>query len=136
MSNLTNVTVVNDQPASNTLVLGPITLAPGQSVTFTNSYIVRFDFCGPYTDTLTASGFEICGGSNLIATATAACPGLGTPAIVVTKLCPETPVQPGGLLVFSGIVSNSGNTLLTNVLVFNDRSTNKSFDVACSAGNL
>jgi hypothetical protein len=37
---LTNVFVVDDQPAANTPVLGPITLAPGAGTTFVGSYIV------------------------------------------------------------------------------------------------
>ena len=37
---LTNVFVVDDQPAPNTRVLGPITLAPGAGTTFAGSYIV------------------------------------------------------------------------------------------------
>ena len=30
------------------------------------------------------------------------------PKVTVTKVCPSTPVAPGGLLSFSGIVSNAG----------------------------
>src|SRR5439155_25855123 len=35
--------------------------------------------------------------------------------------CPVTPIQPGGLLTFSGIVSNSGHAVMTNVIVSNDQ---------------
>jgi len=35
---LNNVTVVNSMPAANTAVLGPVTLAPGQSTNFTHTY--------------------------------------------------------------------------------------------------
>src|SRR5439155_8819220 len=46
------------------------------------------------------------------------------PKIVVIKHCPASQVPPGGLAVFSGIVSNAGNVTLTNVIVVNDRPTN------------
>src|SRR5262249_58306046 len=47
--------------------------------------------------------------------------GTNSPAIVVTKNCPATPVQPGQPLLFSGTVSNAGNITLTNVLVVNNQ---------------
>jgi hypothetical protein len=49
------------------------------------------------------------------------CAGVGNPGIGVTKFCPSNAVPPGGLLVFTGVVTNTGDTLLTNVLVFNDQ---------------
>ncbi len=51
---LTNVWVKNDQPAPNTIVFGPVTLAPGQGAVFGSSYAVCS--CGPHSDTLTAVG--------------------------------------------------------------------------------
>src|SRR5206468_3258664 len=41
--------------------------------------------------------------------------------VEVFKFCPPAPVAPGGLLLFSGFVSNSGLVSLTNVTVFNDQ---------------
>jgi uncharacterized repeat protein (TIGR01451 family) len=116
---LTNVTVVNDQPSSNTPVLGPITLAPGAFVNFTNSYTVPTN-CGPFSDTLTTRGTSICGVS-VTNSATAICAGGGAPAISVGKSCPAAPVPPGGILVFSGAVTNTGNVTLTNVTVINNQ---------------
>jgi hypothetical protein len=56
---LNNVVVVNNQPAPGTLVFGPVTLAPGQSATFTASYITSVPAAGApcqVVDTLSASG--------------------------------------------------------------------------------
>jgi hypothetical protein len=113
---LTDVFVVNNQPSNNTPVLGPITLAPGASVNFTGSYTTP-QYCCEIVDTVTARGRDRCSGAQVAATASAICPLLNTPRITVTKDCPTTPVPVGGLLVFSGSVSNSGDTILTNVYV-------------------
>jgi hypothetical protein len=71
---LTNVMVVNDQPTSNTLVLGPISLAPGEAANFTGSYFVVSCSCGPFADTLIATGSSPCGGS-VTNFASSSCPG-------------------------------------------------------------
>jgi hypothetical protein len=113
---LNNVFVVNNQPTNNTPVMGPITLAPGESRNFAGSYISP-EFCCPTVDTLTARGQDRCSGTQVAATATAICPLLNTPLISVTKNCPTSPVPVGGLFAFSGSVSNSGDTILTNVTV-------------------
>jgi len=118
---ITNIFVVNDRPAPETPVLGPITLAPGQFTNFTGSYIAPFDCCGPCVDTLTARGKERCLGSNVIATASAACPRITTPAIRVTRDCPPGPPTVGELVFVTGVVSNSGNATLVNVLVTDDQ---------------
>jgi len=49
-------------------------------------------------------------------TASATCALITSPRIVVTEACPVTPAVPGGLLTYSGTVSNAGNILLTNVV--------------------
>src|SRR6185295_5148592 len=116
---LTNVLVVNNQPATNTSVFGPLTLAPGQITNFTASYTVPADSCGPYLDTLTARGQDKCFGRSVTNIASATCAGTNSPALIVTKICPPTPLQPGQPLVFTGTISNSGNITLTNVLVVN-----------------
>src|SRR5439155_1668116 len=92
---LTNVTVVNSQPSNNTLVLGPLTLAPNQATNFSGSYRVCTDCCPPYVDTISATGAQICNGSNVTATATAYCPGIMKPAISLTVDCPATPPMQG-----------------------------------------
>ena len=71
---LTNVTVLNDRPAPNTLILGPVTLLAGQGLSFTGSYPVAACDCGPHANTLTATaGDEF--GEFFTASLTAICPG-------------------------------------------------------------
>lgn len=41
--------------------------------------------------------------------------------IVITKACLPFAVQPGGILTFTGTVTNTGGLVLTNVLVYNDQ---------------
>jgi len=118
---LTNVFVVNNQPSNNTPVLGPITLAPGAATNFTGSYAVCPECCGPYLDTLSASASDRCTGSNVATTATASCAGVTTPAVAVTKDCSPGSAILGQPLVFSGIVSNSGNVALNNVLITDNK---------------
>jgi hypothetical protein len=72
-------------------------------------------------DTLTVTGAGACNGSNVTATATAACPGITTPQLSVRVDCPPQPPLQGGLFVYSGSVSNSGNVPLTDVLVTDDK---------------
>ena len=116
------VTVVDSMSPSNSVLLGPIDLAPGQTVAYTGSYTVPPDFCG--TDTVTASGADMCTGSNVTTSVTTTCPILTTPQISVTKICPAAPVPRGGNYVFTGFVTNSGNVTLTNVMVVDDMPTN------------
>jgi uncharacterized repeat protein (TIGR01451 family) len=113
---LTNVIVVNSQPAPNTPVIGPLTLTPGAYVTFTGAYVVPVNACSS-SDTLTVTARDTCG-TSLTSSATANCPFITTPALTLTELCPPAPVAAGATVDFSGLVSNSGNITLTNVLVF------------------
>src|SRR5262249_53071414 len=115
------VIVVNDRPAPNTVVFGPVTLAPGLGANFSGSYIVPTNNSCTVTDTLTASGRDQCTGSNVTAAVTASCPVRTTPRIVVTKFCPPTAVAQGATLAFSGIVSNAGNITLTNIVIVNNQ---------------
>jgi uncharacterized repeat protein (TIGR01451 family) len=121
---LINVIVVDDQPSNNTPVIGPITLAPGVSVNFTNSYTAPACCCLIF-DTLTASGQDRCTGSNVTATATEVCPLLYTPRITVVQNCPLNPIPMGSVYSFSGYVTNTGDAVLTNVFVFGPQGTNE-----------
>jgi len=123
---LTNVTVTNVIAAiSQThLVFCPANLAAGASASFTDSYIVPLNSCGPYRDTVTARGADKCFGRIVSASDFKDCPSITTPRIFVVKHCPPAAVPPGGLAVFSGVVSNAGNITLTNVIVVNNRPTN------------
>jgi hypothetical protein len=118
---ITNIFVVNDRPAPETPVLGPITLAPGQFTNFSGAYIAPYDCCGPCVDTLTARGKDFCRGSNVVATASAACARSSTPGITVTRDCPPGPPTLGDLVFVTGIVSNSGNATLVNVRLVDDQ---------------
>jgi uncharacterized repeat protein (TIGR01451 family) len=77
---LTDVLVVNDQPAPSTVVYGPATLAPGAGVQFSASYRVPPCSCGPFVDTLTASGTSIYGGV-VTSFATSTCQGTNAYAV-------------------------------------------------------
>ncbi|MEI7731888.1 MAG: hypothetical protein WCO56_20110 [Verrucomicrobiota bacterium] len=114
---LVNVYVVNNQPTNNTPVIGPITLAPGAFYSFSGSYLAP-PVCCSITDTLTARGQDRCLGSNVIATATAICPLLYHPGIAAVQSCPPSPLLMGSVYGFSGYVTNTGDAILTNVLVF------------------
>jgi uncharacterized repeat protein (TIGR01451 family) len=118
---LNNVTVVNNKPAANTVLLGPITLAVGQVVPYTGSYAVPPDSCPPYADTVVAQGTSICGGTQVSSQASASCPGTNSPSISVTRACPANPVPPGGTLTYTGTVTNTGNITLNNVTVVSDK---------------
>jgi hypothetical protein len=114
---LTNVIVVNDHPTNRTPVFGPITLAPQQSASFSGSYRVCLGCCPPFVDTLTATGAQSCNGSNLTATATAACRGITTPQLSLVVDCPATPPMLGEVFFYSGSVSNAGDVPLSSVLI-------------------
>ena len=127
VSNTGNITilgviVVDAVSSLSGPVLGPIDLAPGQTVSYTGSYVVPPDFCG--TDSVTATGSNLCGGAAVVGTITTSCPIQTTPQISVVKICPAAPVPRGGLYVFTGFVTNTGNVTLTNVMVVDDMPTN------------
>jgi uncharacterized repeat protein (TIGR01451 family) len=77
--NLTNVTVVSSQPAAGTSLLGPIELAPGETKSFSGSYVVTAG-SNPATDTVTAQGFDVCQGRTT--TAKADCSGPVGPLVI------------------------------------------------------
>jgi len=119
---LINVFVVDNEPTNNTPVVGPLTLAPGETSDFAGSFLVPTNICDTnISDTVTARGMDVCLGSNVMATATAICPINPNPKLVVTKQCPASPVAPGDLLVYTGTVSNAGGITITNIVVVDDR---------------
>jgi uncharacterized repeat protein (TIGR01451 family) len=122
---LTNVVVVMNQPSTNTPVFGPITLARGESAVFIASLTAPVDSCqNLLAPIFTARADSGCTGAHVASSFTPQCPVITTPRLSVVKYCPANPVPPGGLLTFSGTVSNSGNVTLTNIFVFNDRPSN------------
>lgn len=118
---LTNVVVVNNMPAAGTVVFGPADLAPGAGAAFAGSYVVPVDSCGPYSDTVVATGADKCFGKVVSSTATTSCPGISSPAIAITQECPPNPTPIGGTMTFTAHVSNTGNITLTDIIVVNDK---------------
>ena len=96
-------------PKSGTLVFSLATLAPGASAEFTGSYTLP-EVCCEFVDVLTAKGKDRCTGKEVQNTASAVCPVLHSPKIEITKSCP-------GGDSFSGVVRNTGDINLTNVVV-------------------
>src|SRR5439155_1500563 len=118
---LTNVTVTNAITAlgASRRLLGPISLAPGAGTTFTDSYVVPLDSCGPYRSEERRVGKERRFGRMLAANKTKNWPGTNSPAIVVNKSCPAGPIHPGQVLTLTGNGTNAVNISLMNVTVTN-----------------
>jgi len=121
---LTNVVVVDSQPAANTPVLGPITLAPGTGTNFTGSYLVPPDACSA-PDTLTVTANDASTATSITNSVSAICALTITPAITLTESCPPGPVSAGDSVQFGGLVSNTGNITLTNILVFSGQPSHR-----------
>ena len=117
---LVDVYVVNDLPTNNTPILGPITLAPGQIVAFTNSFIAP-RCCCLVVETLIARGQDRCSGISVTAKTTTVCPLLSTPVLVISRTSTAGTVPVGGLYTFGGSVKNTGDVVLTNVVVFSSQ---------------
>ena len=115
---LINVEVVNDRPGSTPL-LGRLTLAPGEFANYRASYIVPLDFCG--TDTVTATGADVCTSALVTHRVTVTCPVITEPAISITKRCPTAATPRGGLFTYTGTVKNIGTVTLLNVIVVNSQ---------------
>ncbi len=118
---LTDIEVVNDRPGSAPL-LGRLTLAPGETATYFATYLIPPDFCG--TDTVTATGLDLCTKTPVTAKVTTTCPVTTEPAISVVKNCPAVPTPLGGLHVYTGTVKNTGDVTLLDVFVVDDQPTN------------
>jgi len=69
---------------------------------------------------------QACSGVTVTDEDTTTCNIATTPAIVVTKVCSSGLLQPGGLLTYSGSVSNAGNITLIEVTVVDSASPNNS----------
>jgi uncharacterized repeat protein (TIGR01451 family) len=119
---LTNIVVLNNQPAANTVVFTQATLASGESTNFTASYTVPSSYVCSVTAVVTATANDICSGNAVTNSTTATCPLTMAPRIAVTLNCPEVPATSGGLITYNGTVSNPGNVTLNNVTVVDSQS--------------
>lgn len=137
---LVGVVVVDNNATTNvnddiTINIGTLAAHASAAYTATNTVPVT---CGPFTDRVVATGTGLCGGvvnatNNCTTTVTTA------PCIGVTKICPSQALPIGTTsFVVSGVVTNCGNVLLTNVVVVdNNGTTNTSADdIIISIGNL
>jgi uncharacterized repeat protein (TIGR01451 family) len=138
---LVNVQIVDDNgtpgdPSDDiTIVIGGLDIGQGVVYSATNTVPVS---CGPFTDTVLATGTGVCGGAvsstnNCTTTVTT------SPCISVTKTCPTSPLAPGTTSYpVSGVVSNCGNVPLTGVIVVDDNGTpgNPSDDTTNFIGTL
>jgi hypothetical protein len=118
---VTNVVVRRVTPAPNTVIFSVPSLAPGASANFTGSYTTPSSNACTSTASVSATANDQCAASGVLATATIVCPLVTAPIIIVTQNCPTNPVGPGGVLTYSGTISNAGNITLTNIHVGNNQ---------------
>src|SRR5205085_950748 len=125
---LIGVVVVDDNGTpgspSDDIIIPIGTLDVGGSTPWTATNTLSGTSCGPFTNTATATGTNLCTGA-LVGPAAAACVTVVTtsPHIAVTMNCPVAPAITGGLITYSGTVSNSGNVPLMNVVVASDKTS-------------
>lgn len=74
----------------------------------------------PQTLTRTWQATDVCGAIRTCSqTVMVLCPDC--PALRVTKTCPPYPVPPGGMLAWTGSITNAGSLALSNVIVLNSQ---------------
>ncbi len=119
---LADVAITNFVNGVAVRVAGFATVNQGEVVTFSGSWIPA-NPCAPSTGVFTATGIDrfTTFPKTVSSSASTTCSSVLTPGIKVTKICPVGPIRPGELLVFAGIVSNTGNVTLQNIVVVNDR---------------
>lgn len=117
---LRNVQVVSAQPTAGTVVLTLDQLDPGAVANFTGSYTTPLDTCS-VANTVTATGTGACDSAAVSNSVTATCPLTTSPAITISRTCPDTAPPLGGTLTYTATVQNTGNVTLQNVVVVSGR---------------
>lgn len=125
---LTGLTVTQGGVA----IFGPVTLAPGASTQFQHSVIAPLNACS-VTDTWVATGQNQCTGNTLTRDRTTTCPVMTDASLDLTLSCPAGSLVPGGTAVYTGAVLNTGDAVLTNVVVINVSSQQAVHTVAALA---
>jgi hypothetical protein len=127
---LTNVVVTSDRPAPNTIVFAVAALAPGASATFTVTYPVSEVITGSYTfpddscfftTTFQGTGKDLCTLATVTNRVSTTCTITRAPAVILTLVCPPSPIPAGQLVTYTGTVRNSGNAILNDVLVVDNQ---------------
>ena len=96
-------------------------LLPGASVAFSGDYgVPTVDSCRTQVRVL-AAGVDACGGQPVYSIQSLECAVSTSPRLTVTLACPIDPPAPGDEMVCSGIVRNSGDVTLRQVVVNDPR---------------
>jgi hypothetical protein len=115
-------------------------LNPGESVVYHGSYQPSGNLCGPFGDTVVATGTDVASIPKTVsATNSVSCPVCTVPGIRVIKTCIQpTNVLAGATVSYSFIVTNTGDVPLQNVIAVDDNftPTNPADDITTVIGNL
>ena len=118
---LGSVMVTNLVDGAARLVYGPVTLAVGQTETFSGSYKPA-NPCVPSGAVYVVVGTDAMKQPKTVtATASSTCAISLAPGIAMSQACPAATVAGGGAFVYSGFVTNTGNVALANVVVVSDQ---------------
>jgi len=118
---LTGVTVVDDHAG---ILISGLVLQPGQGTNFSANYVPTGNPCGPFTNTVIATGIApLSNPVNVSDSASAVCTVVTSPCIGVTKTCPGSIPYGTTSYVIGGVVTNCGNVPLVGVTVVDDNGT-------------
>ncbi len=112
---LVDVTVTD----GNVVVFGPVTLAPGEKQALSQTTVAPVTGCS-VTSAWTARGSSECTGEQITRTVEITCPIATQAGLSVSLNCPADPLVSGGDALYTGVVSNTGDVTLTNVIVLNN----------------
>ncbi|MFM8879294.1 MAG: hypothetical protein ACKOKG_09205, partial [Verrucomicrobiota bacterium] len=116
-----NISIKRVMPDGSTPLKLVGSLPPGASVSFSGDYRVpAVDSCQAQVRVL-AAGVDTCGGQPVISIQPIDCAVVTSPALTVRLACPLQPPVPGGEMVCSGVVRNSGDITLRQVVVNDPR---------------